>query len=68
MCYPANINALKQDQLFPGQCVSMDHFEVTIKGCLYCSMGKTHDDRMFSGSCIFVDHATGHVHAPCQLY
>ena len=40
----------------------MDHSKVTTKGCLYSSMGKTHDDQTFSGGCIFVDHATGHDH------
>ena len=33
--------ALKQDQLFPGQQVSMDHFKVSHCGRLYTSMGKT---------------------------
>ena len=47
---------------FPSQHVSMDHFKVTTKGCLYTSMGKIHDDLKFSGGCIFVDHTTGHVH------
>ena len=56
------MNALKRDQFFPGQHVSMDHFKVTTKSCLYSSMGKTHNDQKLSGSFIFVDHATGYVH------
>ena len=55
-------HALKRDQLYPGQRVSMDHFTVTKRGHLYTSMGKTASDLMYTGSCIFVDHATGDVH------
>ena len=55
-------HALKRDQLYPGQRVSMDHFMVTECGHLYTSMGKTTSDLMYAGGCIFVDHATGDVH------
>ena len=48
--------ALKKDQLYPGQRVSMDHFKVTDHGRLYTSTGKTHPNMMYSGGCIFVDH------------
>ena len=54
-------HALKWDQLYPGQRVSMDHFTVTERGHLYTSMGKTTSDLMHAGGCIFVDHATGDV-------
>ena len=54
--------ALKKDQLYPGQQVSMDHFKVTDCGRLYTSRGKTHPDMMYSGGCIFVDHAMGFAH------
>ena len=59
---PSKTHPLKQDQLYPGQQVSMDHFTVTERGCLYTSMGKTTSDLMYVGGCIFVDHATGDVH------
>ena len=55
-------HALKWDQLYPGQRVSMDHFMVTERGHLYTSMGKTTSDLMYAGGCIFVEHATGDVH------
>ena len=55
-------HALKWDQLYPGQRVSMDNFTVTECDCLYSSMGKTASDLMYAGSCIFVDHGTGDVH------
>ena len=54
--------ALKKDQLYPGQCVSMDHFKVNDHRRLYTSRGKTHPNMMYSGGCIFVDHSTGFVH------
>ena len=56
------MNALKHNQLVPGQQVSMDYFKVTGKGHLYNSMGKTHEGNMYLGGCIFVDHATGYIH------
>ena len=59
---PFKTHALKRDQLYPGQWVSMAHFMVTERGRLYTSMGKTTSDLMYAGSCIFVDHATGDVH------
>ena len=46
-------HALKRDQLYPGQRVSMDHFTVTEHGHLYTSMGKTASDLMYTGGCIF---------------
>ena len=55
-------HALKRDQLYPGQRVSMDHFTVTEHGRLYTSMGKTTSDLMYAGSCIFFNHATGDDH------
>ena len=57
---PSKSFALKCNELYPGQRVSMDHFKVKHHGRL--SVGRTHPDRMCSGSCIFVDHATGFVH------
>ena len=59
---PTKTHALKRDQLYPGQWVSMDHFTVTEHGRLYTLMGKTTSDLMYTGGCIFVDHATGDVH------
>jgi hypothetical protein len=53
---------LKTDHLFPGQCVSVDHFVCSTKGRLFTSRGKTDANEMYSGGCLFVDHATNHVH------
>ena len=59
---PSKQFAMKHDLLYPGQCVSMDHFKVTDRGWLYTSLGKTSPDMMYAGGCIFMDHATGFVH------
>jgi hypothetical protein len=45
---------LKTDHLFPGQCVSVDHFVCSTKGRLFTSRGKTDANEMYSGGCLFV--------------
>jgi GAG-pre-integrase domain len=55
---PSNVGELKKDHLFPGQCVSVDHFVCSTKGRLYMSRGKTSESTMYSGGAIFVDHAS----------
>ena len=61
------VGALKKEDLFPGQRISMDHFKCSTKGRLYTSRGKTSDDSMYTCGCIFVDHASGHVHVEHQV-
>ena len=58
--------ALKQDDLFPGQKIAVDHFVCSTKGRLFTSKGKTSDSEMYSGGCIYVDHATGYLHVEFQ--
>ena len=52
---------LKQGDLIPGQCVSMDHYQCANPGRLYTSRGSTAVSDMYVGGSIFVDHATGFV-------
>jgi hypothetical protein len=59
---------LKTDHLFPGQCVSVDHFVCATKGRLFTSRGKTHENDMYDGGCLFIDHATNHVHIEFQTH
>jgi hypothetical protein len=59
---------LKTDHLFPGQCVSVDHFICSTKGRLFTSRGKTSEEDMYSGGCLFVDHATNHIHIELQAH
>ncbi|CAJ1930221.1 unnamed protein product [Cylindrotheca closterium] len=60
--------ALKKDNLFPGQKVSVDHFVCSTKGRLLHTFGKEDDSLRFSGGCIFVDHASGFVHVHHQVH
>ena len=59
---PEKEGALRKDDLRPGDRVSMDHFQVTKRGRLYESRGRTAPENMYCGGVIFVDHASGHVH------
>ncbi len=61
------VGALKHEDLFPGQCVSVDHFICSTKGRLYASRGRTADKDMYSGGSIYVDHASGFVHVEHQV-
>ena len=58
---------LRQNNLLPGQCVSVDHFICSTKGRLFNSFGKTSAlERLYCGGCLFVDHASGFVHVEHQ--
>ncbi len=59
--------ALKKDNLFAGQHVSLNHFVSGTKGHLFTSMGKTSDSEMFDGGCVFIDSATGFIHLVLQV-
>ena len=58
--------ALKKNNLFPGQEVSVDHFYCNPLGRLLTSYGKESSDKKYKGGCIFVDHATGVVFVQLQ--
>jgi hypothetical protein len=61
--------ALKQDNLFAGQKIAVDHFICSTRGHLFTSKGKTSENEMYCGGCFFVDHATaGHLHLEFQKY
>ena len=58
--------ALKKNDLFPGQEVSVDHFYCNPLGRLLTTYGRESADKKFMGGCIFVDHATGLVFIELQ--
>ena len=64
---PERENALKGNVLFPGQRVSIDHFECSAKGRLSNSRGKTPIDDMYRGGAIFVDQASGYLFIQSQV-
>lgn len=59
---------LKQDDLFAGQKIAVDHFVCSTKGRLFTSKGKTSEDEMYCGGCIYVDHATSYLHVEFQKH
>lgn len=59
---------LKQDNLFPGQKVSVDHFNCSTKGRLLHTFGKEDPSTQFCGGAIFVDHASGYVFVEHQVH
>ncbi|CAJ1940544.1 unnamed protein product [Cylindrotheca closterium] len=59
---------LKNENLFPGQKVSVDHFECTTRGRLLHTFGKEDPKTQYTGGCIFVDHATGYVFVEHQVH
>ena len=62
------VDALRRDNLFPGQRISVDHFVCSTKGRLFASRGKTKETELFTGGCVFVDHASGYVHVELQKH
>ena len=60
-------NALKSDNLLPGQRISVDHFICSTRGRLITSAGKTKAEEMYTGGCMFVDHASGFIHIEHQV-
>ena len=59
---------LKENKLFPGQTISVDHFVCSTKGIKSSSRGGSDQSNMYTGGCIFVDNATGFVHIEHQVY
>jgi hypothetical protein len=59
---------LKQDDLFAGQKIAVNHFVCSTRGHLFTSKGKTSENEMYCGGCIFVAHATGHLHVEFQKH
>jgi hypothetical protein len=60
--------ALKQNDLFAGQKIAVNHFLCSTRGHLFTSKGKTSENEMYCGGCVFVDHATGHLHMEFQKH
>ena len=58
---------IRADDLKPGQCVSVDQYESTIRGRLLHTKGREPQRDRYCGGTIFVDHATGLVKAYHQV-
>lgn len=59
--------ALSRDVLIPGQKVSVDLYQSSVKGRLSYTFGKEKHDHKYTGGAIFVDHATKSVHHTHQF-
>lgn len=59
--------SIDNNDLRPGQRVSVDHFLVKQKGRLFESKGKSSIDLMYSGGSLFVDHASGYISVYFQV-
>jgi transposase InsO family protein len=60
--------ALKSGHLYPGQCVSADHFICSTRGRLFTSKGKSKANDMYTGGCLFVDHCSTHIDCQFQTH
>ena len=60
--------ALKRDDLFPGQKVSVDHFVCSTRGRLQHTFGKEDPKQQYTGGAIFVDHASGYIFVAEQVH
>ena len=58
--------ALKRNDLFLGQEISIDHYHCNPVGCRLDTYGKECEDKKYKGGCIFVDHATSMVFTQLQ--
>eukprot|EP00979_Chaetoceros_neogracilis_P007261 scaffold1521_cov271-Chaetoceros_neogracile.AAC.69 len=60
------VGALRNNDLHPGQKVSLDHFVCSTNGRLFSSRGKTAEKNTYSGGALFVDHASSYIHPEFQ--
>ena len=52
--------ALQRNHLNPGECVSIDHYESSVRGRLPHTTGRKASYQKYVGGTIFVDHASGY--------
>jgi hypothetical protein len=62
------MDGLRQEQVFAGQPVSVDHFICSTKGRLFSGSGKTEPNDMYTGGCIFIDSASGYDQVDFQAH
>ena len=53
---------IRQSDLFPGDCVSVDQYVCHQKGRLPHTKGKEKDKQRYSGGLIALDHASGYIY------
>ena len=65
---PAKTDVIKEENLFPGDCVSSDQFEYSVKGRLLHTRGKEDPDLVYCGVTIFVDHTSNYISVHYQFF
>ena len=59
--------SIKNNDLQPGDCVSIDQYTSKKRGRLAKGYGKTPVNETYAGGTIFVDHASGYIHVEHQV-
>ena len=65
---PDQVMNIKKEDLFPGQRISVDHYQSALPGRLYTSRGSTPAHQKYTGGVIFVDHASGRIDIRHQVH
>ena len=65
---PQQVAMTRQDILFPGQRVAVDHLKSSLGGRLPHTYGKESEEDRYSGSCVFVDYATNFKYIHHQVH
>jgi hypothetical protein len=53
----------------PGQCISVDHFVCSTRGCRFNTQGASSDENgMYAGGCVFYDHASHYIDVHFQAH
>ncbi len=61
------IRKIKENDLKPGDCISIDQYVCSHRGRLTTGYGKTPSAQTYGGGTIFVDHASGYIHVEHQI-
>lgn len=61
------VGVLSRDHLRPGQLISVDQFESSVRGRLLTSKGKEKQADRYKGGTVFYDHASGYISVKMQV-
>ena len=64
---PALTRNIKENDLRPGDCISIDQYVCSHRRRLTTGNGKTPSAQTYGGGTIFVDHASGYIHVEHQI-
>ena len=64
---PSLTRNIKENNLRPGDCISINQYVCSHRGRLATGYGKTPLAQTYGGGTIFVDHASGYIHVEHQI-